>query len=224
MAANFLLKSGDCYLMKEAIHETSWESSNIQVFWGEIAPCDHLVQIYESENIFMNTLEGFVGDGFIRKEAVIVIATPSHIVNLNNRLKNQGFDLDMLMAKDQYIPVDANESIEKFMVNGWPDEILFSDFVGSLLKRARLNNRKVRAFGEMVALLWAQGHNGATVRLETLWHQLQLKNKFCIYCAYPKSGFTQDANASIDKICETHSKLIDGCSHPSTEIYYKATA
>jgi hypothetical protein len=24
-----------------------WENSNVQIFWGEIAPCDHLVQIYE---------------------------------------------------------------------------------------------------------------------------------------------------------------------------------
>jgi hypothetical protein len=163
-----------------------------------------------------------VGDGFIRKEAVIVIATPMHIANLNKRLKSQDFDLDLLIANDQYIPVDAGESIDKFMVNDWPDEKLFSDFVASLLKRARIKNRKVRAFGEMVAVLWAQGHNGATVRLETLWHRLQQKNKFCIYCAYPKSGFTQDANASIEKICKTHSKLIDGCSHPSTEIYYRA--
>ena len=26
-----------------------WENSNIQAFWGEIAPCDHLIQIYESD-------------------------------------------------------------------------------------------------------------------------------------------------------------------------------
>jgi hypothetical protein len=34
-----------------------------EVFWGEIAPCDHLVQIYEQEAAFMDSLEGFVGGG-----------------------------------------------------------------------------------------------------------------------------------------------------------------
>lgn len=41
----------------------NWKNTNIQVFWGEIAPCDHLIQIYENESHFLNTLEGFAGSG-----------------------------------------------------------------------------------------------------------------------------------------------------------------
>ncbi len=52
------------------------------------------------------------------------------------------------------------------LVNNWPDENLFFEFITTLLKRVQQNNRKVRAFGEMVAVLWEQGFNGATVQLE----------------------------------------------------------
>jgi hypothetical protein len=57
---------------------------------------------------------------------------------------------------------------------GWPDEDKFNKTLFSILTKARgANNRKIRAFGEMAALLWAQGNTGATVNLEHLW------SKFC---------------------------------------------
>ena len=145
----------------------------------------------------------------------------SHIELLNERLRKQGFDLEAMKATDQYITLDANEVLSKFLVNNWPDEKLFNDLVTQIISRAKKNDRKVRAFGEMVALLWEQGLNGATVYLENLWHELHRKESFTIYCAYPKSGFTQDVNHSIDTICSTHSKIIDGQDRPSTEIYYR---
>lgn len=201
----------------------TWRKSNLQVFWGEIAPCDHLVQVYESDAVFLNTLEGFVGDGFMKGESVVIIATSEHLDHLNGRLTRHGFDLEALIATDQYIPVDVEESIAAFMVNNWPDELLFTEFVTSLLARGQKNNRKVRAFGEIVAVLWAQGLSGATVKLEHLWHHLQQKQLFCLYCAYPRSGFTQDARDSIANICDSHTKVIDGGNRPSTEIYYRAS-
>lgn len=198
-----------------------WKNSNIQVFWGEIAPSEHSVQIYEKDKYFFDTLEGFVGCGFISGDSVVIIATLSHIEILNERLRKQGFDLEAMKATDQYIILDARETLSKFLVNNWPDEKLFNDLITQIITRAKKNNRKVRAFGEMVALLWEQGHRGATVNLENLWHELHRKESFTIYCAYPKSGFAQDSNHSIDAICNTHSKIIDGQERPSTEVYYR---
>ena len=116
--------------------------------------------------------------------------------------------------------MDASAAAAAFMISDWPDETLFESFVSALLARAQTGNRKVRVFGEIVSVLWHQGHTGATVQLETLWHRFQHQNRFCLYCAYPKSGFTQDSNASIEKICNSHSKVIDGDARPSTEVYY----
>ena len=198
----------------------NWKNSNIQVFWGEIAPCDHLVQIYESEGHFLNTLEGFAGSGILSGDSVVVIAKQSHLDQLSQRLSKHSFDIENLIADDLYIALEANEILSEFMVNGWPDEKLFNDSISAILRRARKNDRKVRAFGEMVAILWEQGQNGATVRLENLWHNLHSKDKFSIYCAYPKSGFTRNYEDSISEICKAHSKIIDGQNRPSTEIYY----
>jgi hypothetical protein len=198
-----------------------WQRSKTQVFWGEIAPCDHVVQIYENDEVFIDMLAGFVADGINADNSVIVIATGNHLNAVEARLWSLGLHVDKLIAGDQYIPLDAKETLSQFMVDGWPDEDRFVSVVSRLIVRARKNNRQVRAFGEMVAILWAQGHNGATVQLEHLWNRFCEKETFCLFCAYPKSGFTQDANDSLMHICGTHTKIITNSEVSLTEILYQ---
>ena len=179
-----------------------------EVFWGEISPCEHLVQIYEDDDIFLDSLEGFVAGGIVAGDGVVVIITPSHLLALNQRLKQRGINVASALRTDQYLALDAETILSEFMINGWPDELLFNELVTKLLTRAKGNGRRVRAFGEMVALLWAQGNNCATVRLEHLWHRLCNEQSFSLFCAYPRSGFTRDASASIQEICDTHSRVV----------------
>ena len=182
--------------------------STHDVFWGEISPCEHLVQIYDTDRVFLDTLEGFITGGLRANESAIVIATAPHIATLNERLEAAGFDLAALRARDQYVPLDAQQTMEMFLKDGWPDEDRFFRLVRGLLSCARRDGRRVRAFGEMVAVMWASGHQAATVRLEHLWHQLCAAEQFSLLCAYPRIGFTQNASSSISEICAAHSKVL----------------
>lgn len=178
------------------------------IFWGEIAPCEHLVQIYEEDGVFLDALEGFIGGGLIAGDGVAVIATPSHMAALEERLVLRGLDLRGAQSRGQYVALDTRQALSKFMVDDWPDEVRFRAFVSDVLERAGRDGRRVRAFGEMVAVLWGQGRNGATVRLEHLWHELCRERLFSLFCSYPRAGFTRDAAASIREICETHSRVV----------------
>jgi hypothetical protein len=199
-----------------------WKKTAVQVFWGEIAPCDHVVQIYETDEIFLNTLENFAADGLAADESVIIIGTSIHLGEINQRLIKKGYDVDELIASHRYFPLDAFVTLSRFMVNDWPDEDLFQECINSVIMQSTKRGRKVRAFGEMVAILWAEGKNGATVRLENLWNELHAKKNFSLYCAYPKSGFTQNLYESVNHICNAHSKIVDGQISPSTQIYYRS--
>ena len=198
-----------------------WEKSTHQGFWGEIAPCEHVLQIYEDDQVFMDLLTGFVSGGIKAGDCVIVIATAAHLKTLEDQLAADGFNTFELKLKDQFIPMDAHAALAQFMVNGWPDELLFKHFVTQLIARAQRKKRKVRTFGEMVAILWAQGLNGATVQLEDLWNRFCETEAFCLFCAYPKSGFTQDALDSMMHICGAHSKVIAGWGKSKTELMYQ---
>jgi hypothetical protein len=199
-----------------------WKISDTHVFWGEIAPCDHVLQIYENDDAFLDLLTGYVTGGIKAGECVIIIATASHLAALNDRLREEKYNVFSLKLSDQLIFLNAEETLNSFMVNDWPDEILFWYLVSGLVAKAKLRNRKVRAFGEMVAILWAQGHSGATVQLEHLWNKFCATEAFTLFCAYPRSGFTQDAQRSLMSICGAHSKMIAGMGKSQTEIFYKS--
>jgi hypothetical protein len=191
---------------------SNFQQNDIDVFWGEIAPCDHVVQIYNENDILLDSLEGYVSGGIHSGDGVIVIATRPNLDALKTRLLSKGVDLNDASEQKQYIALDAEETLSRFMMNGWPDNELFIEVITSLIRQARGKGRRVRAFGEMVALLWARGDAAATVRLEYLWNAICQKEDFSLFCAYPKAGLTQDIGQSISAICATHSHVFGSVS------------
>ncbi|HVF35766.1 MAG TPA: MEDS domain-containing protein [Candidatus Saccharimonadia bacterium] len=178
---------------------------------GSVAPCDHAVHIYKTDEAFVAALERYVADGLTAGDGVVVVATAAHRETLEQRLEARGVNLESARRRDQYIAVDAEHTLSQFMVDAWPDERLFESVVSTLVSRARgRKNRRVRAFGEMVVLLWNGGHHGATVRLEHLWRRICQLHSFALLCAYPKDGFSEHTNASLLQICATHTHVIEG--------------
>lgn len=201
-------------------NDPGWKQARSEIFWGEIAPCDHVLQIYDSDEIFMDALAGFVGAGINSGECCIVIATEVHLRALEKKLSSFGIQVHDLISEKRYMPYDAEETLNAFMVDGWPDEKLFEKTIHELLNRVP-EGRKVRAFGEMVAILWANGFSGATVRLEHLWNEFCEKETLGLFCAYPKAGFTKDINQSLLHICGSHSRMISGSERQMINILYK---
>lgn len=175
---------------------------------GPIDAREHLVQFYEREGAFVGSLGDFVAGGLLHGESVIAIATAAHLGALDTRLRARGFDVDRAIIQDRYIPLDAASVLAQFMLNGWPDEQRFRAFVQGVLARARRGAPRVRAFGEMVAILWARGEHAATVHLERLWHAACHEHDFSLLCGYPKTGFASDAHAAIAQICAAHSDVV----------------
>jgi hypothetical protein len=202
------------------VNNDGWATSSNEVFWGEIAPCEHVVQIYENDEEFLDLLTGFVTGGVNAGECAVVIATAAHLTALDERLAALGFSVPSLISKTQYIRLEAEETLSKFMVHDWPVENLFNKVISDVIVKAKRNSRKVRAFGEMVAILWAKGQVGATVRLEHLWNKFCENEAFCLFCAYPESGFTQNAAESVMHICNAHTKMITGVKG-KTDVFYK---
>ena len=97
---------------------------------------------------------------------------------------------------------------------------MFIKTIEPLFERAISKGRRVRAFGEMVALLWEKGYHGATVQLEHLWNNFMAKNTFTLFCAYPKAGFMGNVHESVKTICDCHSMMINGTERQLTEVLY----
>jgi hypothetical protein len=177
-------------------------------FWAELSPCEHLVQIYEDDAVFLDTLAEFVAGGIVQGEAVIVIATPKHREGLQKRLAAKAISVAAAQSSDQLVLLDAEQTMAQFLIDKWPDDALFHEVIGGIIERAKGPGRKVRAFGEMVAVMWTQGYCGATIRLEHLWADFCRDQKFSLFCAYPKTGFTEDAADDIGRLCALHTQVL----------------
>jgi len=183
--------------------------------WRDMGECDHFALFYEDEAYLLDEGGRFLGAGLDANDGVVVIATKPHRDGFDDRLRRAGVDVSAAREQGRYVSLDAAEFLSKFIVNGWPDDERFADVVGGAVSRAAAGGRRrVRAFGEMVALLWAAGNAGAAIRLEELWNDLAKRLDFSLFCAYPASGFSKRAHgASFLRICAAHSQVIPAESY-----------
>jgi hypothetical protein len=169
-------------------------------------PCDHLLELYEDDVALIDALEQFAASGLDAGDGVVVIAREEHLRSLHFRLgRRETFLKDV--EREQYIPVDAEKLLGEFMDDGWPDSARFHAVVHDLLARARGQGRNIRAFGEMVALLWERGEEAAVVRLEQLWQRLCRSEGFVLLCAYPAAGFAAGNPHAADEVRDAHTRL-----------------
>jgi hypothetical protein len=181
-------------------------------YWGNLDPREHAVQVYASDAHFLDSLEVYIGSALRNDEAVIVIATATHLHELEIRLRRGWIDLDRARWEDRYMAMLSTETLERISLHGVLNEARMNTVVGELLARARgpSGKRKVRAFGEMVADLWAGNRSGDALSLEGMWTRLQVTEKFPLFCAYPRSLFKTDSQLAINAVCAAHNHVVPG--------------
>jgi PAS domain S-box-containing protein len=180
--------------------------------WNEKESHAHTVQFYGSDTSLLDGLGRFIGSALGAGDAGVVIATKAHLRGLEERLKARGFDVALARRQGRYVRLDPAETLSRFMVNGWPDATRFLEVMGRVIAEAQASiqneNPRVVAFGEMVALLWADGKPEAALRLEQLWNDLARTRAFHLRCAYPMGDFHQEGHGDpFLKICAEHSRV-----------------
>jgi signal transduction histidine kinase/ActR/RegA family two-component response regulator len=182
--------------------------------WSAMSDSEHFVQLYETDVFLLDSLSGFIGTGLGAGDACIVVATKAHRDELDERLKALGVDVALASACGQYVSLDAAETLSSLMVDGSPDSNRFVEIIGGLIARAAVGRSRVRIFGEMVALLWAENNRAAAIRLEELWNHLSETHPFLLFCAYPMSGFDREAlGEPLGHVCAGHSRVIPAESY-----------
>ncbi len=170
---------------------------------------EHVVEFYETEKFLADTVTGFVGAGLHAGGAAIVVATHAHRCAFEDALRDSGIDVVHAVNADRYLAFDAAELLGRFMVDGVPDRRLFAEQIGAVLERAGAGSRRVRVYGEMVALLWAVGDTDSAIALEVFWNELAETHEFELLCAYPMSAFKDVASAdAFQQVCGAHTTVI----------------
>jgi len=186
--------------------------------WRESDQHAHIVQFYERDEFLLAEVSRFIGTAIGAGDSGIVIATKPHRDGIAQQLASHGLNMSMAIAQGRYLALDAAETLAKFMVTGQPDPERFTSVIGEVVERARKaaghERARVAAFGEMVALLWAEGKRDAAIRLEQLWNSLAETHAFSLHCAYPMKGFSgRDHSEPFLQICAEHSSVLPAESY-----------
>jgi hypothetical protein len=166
---------------------------------------DHFAQLYQDSGPLADAVADYAATGLSRGEAVVIIATPEHRAAFLQRLKAQAGAL----REGQLKLLDAEATLATFMANGMPQWNAFREVVGGLIAELRLQYPTVRAYGEMVDVLWQRGERSAAIRLEEYWNELGRLQTFSLFCAYRMDPHDHDAyGGALESVCRVHSHLI----------------
>ena len=178
----------------------------------------HVVQLYTDDGFLIDVLSRFIGGALAVGDAAVVLATAPHCAGLESRLTARGVNLTKAASQGRYIALDASETLPRFMVNGSVDEARFNAIIGGVLNQAKnaIEGRDCRivVFGELVALLWADGKPEEAIRVEHLWNELAKTHSFSLLCAYPITGFDNETHIEpFLRMCGEHSGVVPSESY-----------
>jgi PAS domain S-box-containing protein len=173
----------------------------------------HEVQFYSSDDFLLEVVSRFIAQAITAGDATMVVATQPHWDGITQILEARGIAVDEQTENGQTMFVDVDDLLAKMTVDGWVDGTKFTRIISSLLTKARGEKEgsgsQVAVFGELVALLWAQGRWQEAIQVEELWNSLARTEPFYLLCAYPLSGFNRDTHtAPFLEVCAQHSHVV----------------
>jgi signal transduction histidine kinase len=180
----------------------------------------HEVQFYENEHFLAAAVADFLATGITVGQPVIVVATEPHREEFLRRLKSKGLDVEYASRNGFLTMLDAREMLAHFMDGDVPDANRFRSTVGSVINKSLglSSHRCVRAYGEMVDLLWKDGNTEGAIRLEELWNELATTHSFSLLCAYAMGNFYKEAHTEdFRRICHTHARVIPAESYKNAD-------
>jgi hypothetical protein len=173
----------------------------------------HAVQFYKDEGSLAETVAQFLADGLKIGEPAIIVATPSHTASVKERLQALGLNPQELRRTGELQFLDASKLLSAFMVDGVPDPFLFKSNVGDVIERLCQGRTPcpIRAYGEMVDLLWQEGNQEGAIKLEILWNQLATNYEFSLLCGYAVGHFYKETrDPRFQEVCDLHSEVMPG--------------
>jgi hypothetical protein len=176
-----------------------------------IEPEEHVVQLYGTDDRLLTINVGrYLSEGLKRGDGLLVIATAEHRGSLVRILKSEP-NYSRAVLEGRLVFLDAETTLMRFLVDGHPDPDLFNSVVGEAMRRVqeRSGHAGMRAYGEMVGLLWKQERYDAAIRLEELWNGLVKKSEVSLFCAYPIDIFSPEFQvAKLDALLCAHTHLL----------------
>ncbi len=170
----------------------------------------HAVQFYGDDASLFTTVAGFLSQGFVDGHPAIVIATEGHRSAILDHLRGRLIDVENAQQMGSLVLLDAQQMLDLFMDGGMPDQHRFDASVGKVIAEVLARHEDgvlMRAYGEMVDVLWKEGKSDAAIRLEMFWNRLAQRHGFALLCGYSMGNFYKETKG-FEAVCREHTHII----------------
>jgi MEDS: MEthanogen/methylotroph, DcmR Sensory domain/Histidine kinase-like ATPase domain len=175
----------------------------------EVADGAHVVKFYEHDSELIGAVGPYLAAAIQAGAVAVMIATGPHRHAIELMLEEEGIDPAEAKAAGRLVSLDAASTLSEFRTAGRIDHDAFHEVIGGVVRSAASAGRPLRAYGEMVALLWDAGEVLAAIELETLWHELGLQLPFTLFCSYRAASVADRQHASaLQQVCHLHSSVL----------------
>ena len=167
------------------------------------------MQFYDRDADLVASVGDYLVEAALEGAVSVVIATETHREAFAQHLKSRGVDPAAAQGQGSLLLLDAAATLDRFMCDGRIIRNAFFEVIGGVIRDAVGTGRPVRAYGEMVALLWDAGDVLAAIDLETLWNELAGELPFVLYCAYHSESVAAYEHAdALHDVCRLHSAVV----------------
>jgi hypothetical protein len=179
---------------------------------GSAMSSQHVVQFYDAdESALVYSVGRYVTQALDAGESVVLITNRERqnaLLAIFDRLRGEP---EVGTEDGRLVLLDAERTLDEISVGGRLSARRFDEVVGGTLREvvSRSRSRRVRAYGDMVDILWQRGRRDDAIELERLWNDLQAQLPFDLYCAYNVDLFGEDfdPDALASVLCE-HSGVV----------------
>jgi hypothetical protein len=172
----------------------------------------HAVKFYDDQAALGRTVADFLAPGLRERLPGLVIATPAHREMIARELAERRLDVEQLERDGDLQMLDADEVLTRFMTGNRPDPVRFHAVVDELIERACKGRGpcSVRAYGEMVDVLWRRANAEGAIELEMLWNRVTTRAEFSLLCGYAVGNFYKEIvnGPTMKMVCDQHNHII----------------
>jgi len=174
----------------------------------------HAMQVHSDVESMFDGLAGFFDLALRLGDATCVVSTEQIREGLGERLRARGWNVGGTTGHKRYLAVDEADALDRFMLNGLPDESRLTQIVAEMdrhrLAVAERATSRLMIFGTMAGLPLQEGNEKAAIALEKLWTKVTRGLPFLTICGYSKSCFHSGVPAFVSTVRTEHWALSHG--------------
>lgn len=176
--------------------------------------CAHALEFHRPGERGIGRSAGRFLAGALRAHgAALAIATARTGSDILAELTRLGVDTLAAIEEQRLVVLDSADTVSRFTRDNVVDAAQFASTVGQTVRAAhqRAAGAPLRAYGDMVGVLWLRRERDAAIELERLWNALQRELGFALFCGYPIDVFGPDfCGDEIAQVLEEHTHMMPG--------------